>query len=94
MSAQVPSHRLSAMLYEVGLPVREEHDALDDAEDCRRICRRMAAQCRSVGQLSCLITYNYILFSFKFLDFIFDCNWYHDVDQQWDWTFPMGYVTV
>ena len=39
------SHRLSAMLYEVGLPVRESHDALEDAEDCRRICRRMAAQC-------------------------------------------------
>ena len=40
-----PSHRLSAMLAEVGLPVREEHDALEDAEDCRRICRRMAGQC-------------------------------------------------
>ena len=39
------SHRLSAMLYEVGLPVRESHDAMEDAEDCRRICRRMAAQC-------------------------------------------------
>jgi len=74
---EAPSHRLSAMLYEVGLPVREKHDALDDAEDCRRICRRMAAQC-----------------SFKFLDFILDCNWYHNVDQQWDWTFPQGFVTI
>ena len=36
------------MLYEVGLPVREEHDALADAEDCRRICKRMAGQCRLV----------------------------------------------
>ena len=34
------------MLQEVGLPVREEHDAYEDAEDCRRICRRMAGQCR------------------------------------------------
>jgi len=74
---EAPSHRLSCMLYEVGLPVREEHDALADAEDCRRICKRMAGQC-----------------SIKFLDFIFDCNWFHDVDQQWDWTFPQGFVTV
>merc|ERR1719260_359216 len=74
---EAPSHRLSCMLYEVGLPVREEHDALADAEDCRRICKRMAGQC-----------------SYKFLDFIFDCNWFHDVDQQWDWTFPQGVVTV
>ena len=36
----------------------------------------------------------FLLFSFKFLDFIFDCNWYHDVDQQWDWTFPQGFVTI
>ena len=71
------SHRLSAMLYEVGLPVRESHDAMDDADDCRRICRRMAAQC-----------------GYRFMDFIFDPNWYHDVNQQWDWTFPYGYVTV
>jgi hypothetical protein len=34
------------MLEEVGLPWREEHDALLDADDCRRICRRMAGQCR------------------------------------------------
>ena len=27
---------------QVGLPVREEHDALEDAADCRSICRRMA----------------------------------------------------
>lgn len=71
------SHRLSAMLYEVGLPVRESHDALEDAEDCRRICRRMAAQC-----------------GFRFLEFILDVNWYHSIEQQWDWTFPSGYVTV
>ena len=38
---QAISHRLSAMLYEVGLPVR---DAMEDAEDCRRICRRIATQ--------------------------------------------------
>ena len=61
---EAPSHKLSAMLYEVrmivldvqrnmikdvqvGLPVREEHDALEDAADCRRICRRMAGIRRS-----------------------------------------------
>ena len=49
----------------------------EDAEDCRRICRRMAAQC-----------------GYRFMDFVLDGNWYHDVDQQWDWTFPHGYVTV
>ena len=65
------------MLYEVGLPVREEHDALADAEDCRRICRRMAAQS-----------------GFKFLDFILNLSWFHDVDQQWDWTFPLGRIFV
>ena len=32
---------------QVGLPVREEHDALEDAADCRRICRRMAGILRS-----------------------------------------------
>ena len=32
---------------QVGLPVREEHDALEDAADCRRICRRMAGLQRS-----------------------------------------------
>ena len=32
---------------QVGLPVREEHDALEDAADCRRICRRMAGIQRS-----------------------------------------------
>ena len=32
---------------QVGLPVREEHDALEDAADCRRICRRMAGIRRS-----------------------------------------------
>jgi len=74
---EAPSHRLSSMLYEVGLPVRESHDALEDAEDCRRICKRMAAQCR-----------------YKFLEFILDGNWYHDVDQQWNWTYPMGFVTI
>ena len=42
----MPSHRLSAMLEEVGLVSREEHDALEDAKDCRRITRRMAAQKR------------------------------------------------
>ena len=56
---------------------RECHDAMEDAEDCRRICRRMAAQC-----------------GYRFMDFVLDGNWYHDVDQQWDWTFPHGYVTV
>jgi len=40
----VASHRLGAMLAEVGLAAREEHDALEDAVDCRLICRRMAAQ--------------------------------------------------
>ena len=60
---QVPSHRLSAMLYEVGLPVREEHDALDDAEDCRRICRRMAAQCR--WETSSLTISLFLLFQFQ-----------------------------
>ena len=74
---QAASHKLSAMLHEVGLPVRESHDAMEDAEDCRRICRRMAASC-----------------GYRFLDFILDVNWFHDVDQQWDWTFPYGYVTV
>merc|ERR1712013_297794 len=73
---EAPSHKLSAMLYEVGLPVREEHDALEDAADCRRICRRMAGQC-----------------NFRFMDFIMDSNWYHTVDQQWNWTFPNGYPT-
>ena len=29
---------------QVGLPTREEHDALEDAVDCRRICRRMAGK--------------------------------------------------
>ena len=28
----------------MGLAAREEHDALEDAVDCRLICRRMAAQ--------------------------------------------------
>ena len=31
---------------------------------------------------------------FRFMDFILDANWYHDINQQWDWTFPYGYVTV
>lgn len=74
---EAPSHKLSSMLYEVGLPVREEHDALEDAEDCRRIVRRMAAQC-----------------SFRFMDFIMEPDWFHSTDQQWDWTFPEGQVTV
>ena len=39
---------------QVGLPVREEHDALEDAADCRRICRRMAGIRRS-WQLSTVI---------------------------------------
>ena len=69
----VGSHKLSAMLWQVGLSIRESHDALEDAEDCRRICRRMAAQ-----------------WGFKFLDFILNLSWFHDVDQQWDWTFPLG----
>lgn len=43
---EAPSHRLPAMLLEVGLREREEHDAVEDAKDCRRICRRMAGQCR------------------------------------------------
>lgn len=42
----VQSHRLPAMMCEVGLRERESHDALMDADDCRRICKRMAAQCR------------------------------------------------
>ena len=71
------SHRLAAMLEELGLPVRESHDAMDDAEDCRRICKRMAGVC-----------------GFRFLEFILSENWYHNLDQQWDWTFPHGYVTV
>ena len=29
----------------MGLPVRESHDAMEDAEDCRKICRRMAGIC-------------------------------------------------
>lgn len=70
---EAPSHKLSAMLWEVGIEVREMHDALEDADDCRRICRRMAAQC-----------------DFRFLDFVFEENWYHSLDQQWDWTFPDG----
>lgn len=74
---EASSHKLSAMLGEVGLPVRESHDALEDAEDCRRICRRMAATC-----------------GYTFVNFILDVNWFHDIDQQWDWTFPLGYVTV
>lgn len=74
---EAPSHRLPAMMSEVGLRVRESHDALNDAEDCRRICKRMAAQC-----------------SFKFLDFVFERDWFHTLDEQWDWTFPEGYVTV
>ena len=82
------------MLYEVGLPVREEHDALADAEDCRRICKRMAGQCRLVPTFETLNLIFVFIPSFKFLDFIFDCNWFHDVDQQWDWTFPQGFVTV
>merc|ERR1712096_545885 len=41
---EAPSHRLAAMLEEVGLPVRERHDALDDAEDCRRIGRWVVPQ--------------------------------------------------
>ena len=69
----IGSHKLSAMLWQVGLGVRESHDALEDAEDCRRICRRMAAQS-----------------GFRFLDFILNEGWFHDVDQQWDWTFPTG----
>jgi len=74
---EAPSHKLSSMLYEVGLPVKEEHDALEDAEDCRRICRRMARQ-----------------YKFRFMDFILEPNWYHSTDEQWDWTFPTGYVTI
>jgi len=74
---EIGSHKLSAMLWQVGLGVRESHDALEDAEDCRRICRRMAAQS-----------------GFRFLDFILNEGWFHDVDQQWDWTFPTGYVTI
>jgi len=73
----VPSHKLSAMLGEVGLPVRESHDALVDADDCRRISRRMAGQCR-----------------IKFLDFVFDENWFFTLDEQWDWTFPDGVVYI
>ncbi|XP_023332145.1 uncharacterized protein LOC111704223 [Eurytemora carolleeae] len=72
-----PSHKLSSMLGEVGLPIRESHDALVDADDCRRICRRMAGQRR-----------------LKFLDFVFDEKWYHTLDDQWEWTFPGGVVTV
>ena len=71
----IGSHKLSAMLWQVGLAIRESHDALEDAEDCRRICRRMAAQS-----------------GFKFLDFILNLSWFHDVDQQWDWTFPLGRI--
>ena len=90
---QAISHRLSAMLYEVGLPVRESHDALEDAEDCRRICRRMAAQCgfRFYSTIPILMATRHL---FRFMDFILEANWYHDIDQQWDWTFPYGYVTV
>ena len=73
----IGSHKLSAMLWQVGLTVRESHDALEDAEDCRRICRRMAAQS-----------------GYKFLDFILNLSWFHDVDQQWDWTFPLGRILV
>jgi len=74
---ETPSHKLSAMLEAVGLPVRESHDAMEDAEDCRKICRRMAGIC-----------------GFKFMDFVLCEGWFHDLDQQWDWTFPYGYVTI
>jgi len=74
---EVHSHKLSSMLEVVGLPVREEHDALKDAEDCRRICKRMARACQ-----------------FSFIEFIFQVEWYHDLGQQWDWTFPTGEVTL
>ena len=36
----------------------------------------------------------FMCFRYKFLDFILEGGWYHSVDQQWDWTFPRGYVTV
>jgi len=49
---EAPSHKLSAMLTEVGLPTREEHDALEDAVDCRRICRRMAGASSASSTLS------------------------------------------
>lgn len=74
---EVESHRLSAMLEEMGLPpCRDEHDALSDAEDCRRITRHMAWEQ-----------------SMKFTKMICNPDWYMDLAEQWDWTFPEGYVT-
>ena len=100
---EAPSHKLSAMLYEVrmkvldeqrnmiknvqvGLPVREEHDALEDAADCRRICRRMAGTQRSWQHTTVIQNYplvqdlyKYVLLlgqcKFRFMDFIMDSNW-------------------
>ena len=50
---------LSAILYEVRLPVRESHDAMEDAEDCRRICQRTAAQCGFRRQFTGITTIPY-----------------------------------
>jgi hypothetical protein len=30
----------------------------------------------------------------KFMELILHRDWYHTLDQQWDWTFPSGYVTL
>ena len=39
------------LLLQVGLPTREEHDALEDSVDCRRICRRMAGKFKPLHNL-------------------------------------------
>ena len=33
-------------------------------------------------------------FRIKFLDFVFDENWFFTLDEQWDWTFPDGVVYI
>ena len=61
-----PPHKLSAMMSRVGLVARETHDALEDAENCRRICRRMApaaARC-------------------SFMDFVLKEDWYRTTNDQ------------
>jgi len=43
---EIESRRLPDMMAEVGLGWRESHDAFEDAKDCRRVVRRIAAQNR------------------------------------------------
>ena len=42
---QAISHRLYLMLYEVGLPVRESHNAMEDAEDYRTVAALCGFRC-------------------------------------------------